>query len=152
PALANLVAAEAGGRRGPELILHVLPGNLPALAAIPAALSLAVGSAVLCKPGAGDRVFPELFAASIRERDAQLGECIAACYWPGGDRACEGVALGAADLVVASGNDATIADLAARARGRFIGHGHRVSFAVVATEIARETTAAHAAAARLAED
>jgi len=130
PSLADLVLREAGERRAPPLILHVLPGNLPALAAIPTALSLAVGAAALLKPGHGDRVFPALFIASIAARDPDLAACVAAPYWSGGDRACEDVAL-AADLTVAAGDDASIADLARRARGRFIGHGHRISFAVV---------------------
>jgi hypothetical protein len=148
PALAERLAAEVGARRGPELILHILPGNLPGLAAIPAALSLAIGSTALLKAGRGDRIFPELFAASIAQRAPELGACVAACYWPGGERACEDVALEAADLVVAAGDDATIEDLAARSRGRFIGHGHRISFAVVT----REVVAAPRAAAALASD
>jgi hypothetical protein len=152
PALAELLAEEVGARRGPELIAHVLPGNLPGLAAIPAALSLAIGSAALLKAGRGDRVFPPLFAASVAERDAGLGACLAPCYWPGGDRACEAVALAAADLVVASGEDATIAELAARMPGRVIGHGHRVSFAVIAREVAVDEGAARHAAELLAED
>ena len=150
--LGELVAAEVGTRRGPPLILHVLPGNLPGLAAIPGALSLAIGSATLLKAGRGDRVFPSLFAASVAECDRELGACVAAAYWPGGARECEEVALAAADLVVASGDDETISSLAARARGRFIGHGHRVSFAVVAHEVADDPDAAGAAAAALAED
>jgi Acyl-CoA reductase (LuxC) len=152
PALADLLAREVGARRGPALILHVLPGNLPGLAAIPTALSLAVGSAALLKAGRGDRVFPSLFAASIAERDPELGACGAAVYWPGGDRDREDMALAAADLVVASGDDATIADLARRVRGRFIGHGHRISFAFVAREVADDPSAALHAAERLAED
>lgn len=131
PALADLVRREAGDRRGPPLILHVLPGNLPGLAAIPAALSLAAGSAALLKPGRGDRAFPALFIASLAARDPPLAACLAAPYWTGGDRSCEDVALAAADLVVAAGDDATIAELARRASGRFIGHGHRISFALV---------------------
>ena len=131
-ALAEIIATEVGTRRGPALILHVLPGNLPGLAAVPAALSLAIGSSAVLKPGRGDRVFPTLFAASLAECDGGLGACVAAPYWPGGTRECEDVALATADLVVAAGDDETIAALAARARGRFIGHGHRISFAVVA--------------------
>ena len=77
---------------------------------------------------------------------------MAACYWPGGARGCEDVALAAADLVVASGDDATISDLAGRARGRFIGHGHRVSFAVVAGEVVADDARALRAAEQLAED
>jgi len=151
-ALAEILATEVGTRRGPALILHVLPGNLPGLAAIPAALSLAIGSSAVLKPGRGDRVFPTLFAASLAECDGGLGACVAAPYWPGGARECEDVALATADLVVASGDDETISALAARARGRFIGHGHRISFAVVAGEVAGDSGAAGAAAAALAED
>lgn len=151
-ALADLLAAEVQGRRGPDLILHILPGNLPGLAAIPAALSLAIGSPALLKAGRGDRVFPALFAASVAERDAELGAGVAACYWPGGAREREEVALAAAGLVVASGDDATIGDLAARARSRFIGHGHRVSFAMVTGEVIAEGASAQRAAEQLAED
>jgi hypothetical protein len=152
PAVADLLAEECGTRRGPALLLHVLPGNLPGLAAIPAVLSLAVGSAVLLKAGRGDRAFPLLFAQSIAECDGQLGACVAATYWPGGERACEDVAMAGSDLVVASGDDVTIAALAARAHGRFIGHGHRVSFAVVAREVLDDDGAVRGAAERLAED
>jgi hypothetical protein len=152
PALTDLVAAEAAGRSAPALILHVLPGNLPGLAAIPAALSLAIGAGALLKAGRGDRVFPSLFASAIRERDAALGDCLAACYWPGGERACEEIALAAADLVVAAGDDRTIAALAARSRGRFIGHGHRISFAVVSGAIAADPARQRRAARSLALD
>ena len=63
--------ASAHGRRalGPPLIVHVLSGNIPGLAAVPVLLSLAVKSAVLIKPAAGDPLFPELLAASIAEVD-----------------------------------------------------------------------------------
>jgi hypothetical protein len=147
PALEELLRREAGDRRGPPIILHVLPGNLPGLAAIPAALSLAVGSTALLKPGRGDRTFPALFIASLAARDPALAACLAAPYWPGGDRACEDVALGGADLVVAAGDDATIDDLAGRARGRFIGHGHRISFALVTAAMAAAPDCAAALAA-----
>jgi hypothetical protein len=150
PALHDLVERQAGARRGPPLILHVLPGNLPGLAAIPAALSLAVGSAALLKPGRGDRAFPALFIESIAARDAALADCLAAAYWPGDDRASGDAALGAADLVVAAGDDTTIADLARRTRGRFIGHGHRLSFAVVSRTLAADQATAAALAADVA--
>lgn len=146
PALAELVAREAGDRHGPPLILHILPGNLPGLAAIPAALSLAIGSAALLKPGRGDRVFPGLFHTSLAAQDAELATALAIHYWPRGDRACEALALEAADLVVAAGDDETIAALAARSRGRFIGHGHRISFAFVTAAAAHEPASAAALA------
>ncbi len=146
PALAALVAREAGTRHGPPLILHILPGNLPGLAAIPAALSLAIGSAALIKPGRGDRVFPALFHASLAAHDRSLADALAVHYWPGDDHTAGALALDTADLVVAAGDDETIAALAARTRGRFIGHGHRISFALVTAAAARERTSAAALA------
>ena len=146
PALAEIVQREAGDRPGPSLVLHILPGNLPGLAAIPAALSLAVGSAALLKPGRGDRVFPSLFIASLAARDPDLARCLAAPYWSGGDRACEDIALAAAEVVIAAGDDATIADLSRRARGRFVGHGHRISFALVTRDASEDPASAAALA------
>jgi hypothetical protein len=136
----------------PNLIVHIVPGNLPGLAAIPVALGLSLKSAVLVKAASGDRVFPALWARSIREIDAELGACVATCYWPGGNRACEEVAFAAADLVVASGDDASVADAKARCTARFIGHGHRMSFAVVTREVLADDGLAEKAAEALAFD
>lgn len=148
PALVEWLGERSSCARAPELTLHVLPSNLPGLAAIPTALSLASGSAALIKAGRGDRVFPALFAASIAEHDAALGAAVAACYWPGGRRQCEEIALAGADAVIAAGSDDAVSDLAARSGPRFAGYGHRVSFAVVA----KDTVAVAAAASALAED
>jgi hypothetical protein len=164
PALARLLDAELGdrhrldaapgGRRanGPGLVAHLLPGNLPGLAAIPVALTLALKAAALVKAGRGDRVSPFLLAESMATTDAELAECVAPLYWPGGDRGHEDVVFAAADLLVAYGDDATIADARARRQGPFIGHGHRVSFAVVTSEMANDPADADRAAAALALD
>jgi len=154
-AVGRLLDGELGGRRsveelsGTPLIVHVLSGNIPALAAAPIVLSLAIGSAALVKRSHGDPVFPPLLVESIKEVDAHLAECVAAVYWMGGRLDVETVAFGAADLVVASGSDATIADIENRVPGRFIGHGHRISFAAIARESLDD---ALAAAQRLAYD
>jgi len=159
PNLRNLLDNEIGSAwRGtrptgaPDLIAHVLPGNLAGLAAIPVALSLSLKSAALVKAASGDRIFPLLWARSIGEVDPELGACVAACYWPGGDRSCEEVAFAAADLVVASGEDASIEDIRARCRGRFIGHGHRFSFAVLTREVLSDEAKLEVAADALALD
>lgn len=136
----------------PRLILHVLSGNIPATAAVPIATSLAVKSAALVKAASGDRVFPSLFQRSIAEVDPELGSAVAACYWVGGNRACENVAFAAADLVVASGSDASIADARTRCPGRFIGHGHKVSFALVTSDVLDDEEAATRTADSLALD
>ena len=142
------------GRRalGPPVILHVLSGNIPGLAAVPVLLSLAVKSTVIVKPAMGDPLFPELLAASIAEVDAQLADCVCIAPWRGGDTAVEAVAFRDADLVVASGSDAAIAAIRARVAGRFIGHGHKISFAVVGREALADDAAARDLARRLAYD
>lgn len=137
---------------GPPLICHVLSGNIPGLAAAPILLSLLLKSAVLVKSAAGDPIFPALLAQSIVEVDPELAACLLVTYWRGGDRDIEAVALESADVVVASGSDAAIAALASRARGRFIGHGHKVSFAVIGRECLHDTRSADALAQRLAYD
>lgn len=164
PAPQRLLDEELGDRRmldgfargrfaaGPALILHILPGNLPALAAAPIVLSVAIKSSALVKAARADRVFPALFARSLAAVDSELGACVATCYWTGGDRDPEARAFAAADLVVASGSDAALADIRARCASRFIGHGHRVSFAVVAAEVLRSSETARSAARALALD
>ncbi len=142
------------GRRaiGPDLILHVMSGNIPGLAAAPMLLSLAVKSPILMKSAAGDPIFAALFAASISEIDEELGRCLLVTHWRGGDPAIEEVAFAEADLVVASGSDAAIAAIAPRVSGRFIGHGHKVSFAAIARECLADEPAARLLAGRLAYD
>jgi hypothetical protein len=143
-----------GGRRayGPELMAHVLAGNIPGMVIGPVCLSLAIKAAVLVKPAAGDPLFPTLFARSISDVDAELGRCILVAQWHRGDRAIEEIVFSSADLVVASGSDAAIAAIAARVPGRFIGHGHRISFAAIARESLSGATAARELARRLAYD
>jgi hypothetical protein len=163
-AIATLLDAELGDRRlldevcdgrralGPPLIAHILPGNIPGLAAAPMLLSLAVKSTALVKTAAGDPAFAALFAASIAEADPELGRCLAVTHWRGGNDAVEAVALTAADLVVASGTDAAMAALAARGARRFIGHGHKISCALVGAERLADAEAATELARRLAYD
>jgi hypothetical protein len=154
-AVACLLDRELGSRvtvdrtGGPPLILHVLSGNIPALAAAPLILSLAIKSAVMVKASHDDRVFPSLFIESLRAVDPQLAQCAAALYWPGGRLDLESAAFGAVDLVVASGRDATVADIKRRVPRRFIGHGHRISFAAVTREAIED---AGGVAKRLAYD
>jgi hypothetical protein len=162
--LGALLDAELGDRRvlddmpagkhaaAPPLIAHVMSGNIPGLAAAPVLLSVVLKSAVLVKAAAGDPVFPALLAESIGEVDAEMARCVLVTYWRGGDQKIETAALGSADLVVASGSDAAIAALASRAPRRFIGHGHKVSFAAVCNECLHDHESAEEMARRLAYD
>lgn len=161
--IGKLLDAELGDRRvldracagralGPPLIVHVLSGNIPGLAAVPVLLTLALKSAVLIKPAAGDPLFPQLLAASIAAIDAELGQCVLVAPWRGGDTEVEAIVFREADLVVASGSDAAIAAVQARVARRFIGHGHKISFAVIGRECLADDAAAQRLARHLAYD
>ena len=54
--------------------------------------------------------------------------------WPGGNAPLEEIAFGCADVVIASGSDKSLAAIRPQVRGKFIGYGHKVSFAVIAKE------------------
>lgn len=114
----------------PESITHYLAGNLPGLGIAPTLLSLAVGAVPLVKCAAGDPFLPAALARRIAAIDPDLGRCLVVHDWRGGDGAFDHFAL-AAPLTLAMGSDTTLASLAKRAEGRFIGHGHKLSFAVV---------------------
>ena len=152
----SLYAAELRGdsRRTPipaELIVHILSGNLPGLGAVAMHLSLAIGSAALLKTAAGDPLSAALWAQTIAQADPELGDCLAVTYWPGGSEV-EAAIFNVADVVVASGSDAAIAAIATRVRGRFCGHGHRISFAVIGKECLDDAERANTVAAGLARD
>lgn len=134
---------QQGGRR---LIVHVLPSNLPGHAAIPSALTLLLRCGGLLKSGRDDRVFAPLWVESICALDPEVGACLEPVYWAGAVPAgALEAALAGAGLVVASGGDAAMADLARRcavAAIPFIGHGHRISAALVVGDAIERRTAA----------
>lgn len=141
------------GRRahGPRVITHILSGNIPGLGFAPIALALALRSAVLVKSAAGDPYSAAAFARSIAAVDPDLGRCVVVHDWRGGDPNLDPVAL-AANVVVASGSDQAIASLASSSRGRFFGHGHKVSFAFIDRAVLDDPVAARKAARGLALD
>lgn len=139
-------------KEAPEILLHVLPGNLPGLAAWPVFLTLAVGAAAIVKPGAGDPLFPHLLVESLHRVSPVLAAAVWVLPWKGGDAGVEELVFGAADAVVAQGRDATMAALAARVPDKLVAYGERVSFAWVGREITEDVQAMREAARRVAYD
>jgi acyl-CoA reductase LuxC len=87
----------------------------------------------LVKCSSGDPLMPVLFARSLARHDPELGECLAAVRWRGGDEAVEAAAFESVDVIEAFGHDDTLESIASRlpAGRRLVRHGHKVSFAVV---------------------
>jgi hypothetical protein len=130
-ALEGLLAAEFrdpgvldGFRPGPEgrrvtaagypLTFHLGAGAIPGVAATSLIRALLVKSAVLLKPGRGDRALPMAFAQGLLEVDPELSGAVAVRYWPGTDdptglgTSITEIALAAADLVVVYGSNDTV--------------------------------------------
>jgi len=125
---------------GPGLLVCIFSGNVPGIPAFDLALSLALKSACLARPAAGEPVFAHLFARSVREVDELMGRCLAVTRWDKG----ETWPYAQAGAVLAYGSDPTIAAIKLQVPPgvHFVGHGHRLSFALVARAAATPETAA----------
>ena len=130
--------ASRGSHRatGPALTTHIFSGNVPGLPAISLIHGLLVKSANLGKPASEEPVFPALFARSIAAVNPKLAASVAILPWAGGDTAVEAAAFSASEAVIAYGSEASVENIRGRVPPdvRFVGHGHRVSFAVVGRE------------------
>lgn len=138
---------EHGGERaaraiGSELLAHVAGGALPNPTLLSMILGLLVRSAQFVKCPSGGALIPRLLAHSIYAVDPKLGACMELGVWSGGDAQLEDALFSHATCVTATGSDETLAAVRSRLPGhvRFVGYGHRVSFAYVTAEMLSEFT------------
>lgn len=119
--------------RGPELLAHFAPGNLPCPTWLGMIHGLLIGSAQFIKCAQGAAFLPRMFAHSLYAAHPKLGACLELAVWPGGREDLESPLLAQADCVMATGSDKTLAAIRHRmpAHARFVGHGHRVSFGYI---------------------
>jgi len=144
-ALRALAARELGAARdesatggagtwhfGFPLTAVVLAGVIPMPTLLALLAPLVLGSPVLARPARHDPVTAALLARALAEVDPGLGVCLELLDGAGHEDAAMASFLDA-DCVVATGSDETVATLAARVRPprRFVGHGHRLSLAVL---------------------
>ena len=132
--------------------MHITAGNLPSPALSAMVLGVLARSAQFVKCASGTSLLPRLFAHSLYEVEPKLGACLEVAEWRGGSRHLEKAVFDEADCVTATGSDETLAAIRQRlpATARFLGYGHRVSFAFVTGGVlsglnARRTAAAAAA-------
>jgi hypothetical protein len=156
-ALLRLAAREQGDAQaqdgasqlslGFETCAVVLAGAIPMPTLQALVAPLALRTPVLAKPASRDPVSAELVARSLAEVDPELGACVAVAPLSRADVAAQGALL-EADCVVAYGDDASVASLAARTAPtrRFVAHGHRLSVALLGPEATRGAALRDAAA------
>jgi len=117
----------------PELLAHVTAGRLPNPVLMSIILGVLTRSAQFVKCASGAAFLPRLFAHSLHQAEPKLGACLEIAEWPGGNIELESALFEEADCVTATGSDETLAAIRQRlpAKTRFLGYGHRVSFAFV---------------------
>jgi len=136
----------------PELLVHIAAGNLPSPTLAAMVLGALVRSAQFVKCASGTSLLPRLFAHSLYQAEPKLGACLEVAEWRGGNADLEEVLFHETDCVTTTGNDETLAAIRQRLplKVRFLGYGHRVSFAYVAgvvlTGLNARKVAGHAAA------
>lgn len=114
-----------------RLVVHVMAGNIPALAAVPMVLGVVAKQATVIKPASGDPLFPYLFEQSLRALDPELAAAVSVISWRGGASKAEETVFAEADVVVAMGGADAMSALHARLGKRVRAYGPRLSFAVV---------------------
>lgn len=127
----------SGLATGPELLMHIAAGNIPNPTWTSLALGLLTRSAQLVKCARRASYLPRLFAHSLYDADHKLGSCLEIAEWAGGQVDLEDAVIAEADCVTATGSDETLAAVRTRVGGkaRFLGYGHRVSFAFIAADV-----------------
>ena len=129
---------------GPELLVHIVAGNVPNPTVMSLTLGLLLRSAQFVKCASGASFLPRLFAHSLYETDRKLASCIEIASWPGGAMEWEAPLFAEASCLTATGSDETLAAIRVRlpSRVRFVGYGQRVSFSYITREILRDDTIA----------
>jgi hypothetical protein len=134
----RLDSAAPGMVSGFDTTALFLAGAIPMPTLLALIAPLALRSPVLAKVASRDPVTPRQVARSIAECDALLGECVA-CVEFARDDGGSSDALLAADCIVATGSDATVAAIGARVAPprRLVAYGHRLSVAAIGSAALR---------------
>ena len=136
---------------GPPLLGHIWAGNVPAIPLWSIVCGLLVKSGNIGKVSSAEPLFATWFAELLAEVAPELAGCLAVVWWQGGDSKPEQALLQAADMTLAYGSNASLAAIQSRMpQGkRFLGFGHKVSFAMIsaaALDPAKVAETAHRAA------
>jgi hypothetical protein len=146
-ALRELWDGEAGaGAVGFETTSVLLAGAIPMPTLLALLAPLVLRSGVLARPASRDLLTARVVADSVRARDPLLADALAVIEFDHGDPGAVAAFL-AADCVVATGSDATVAVVTEQTRGALVTRGHRLSVAVLG-----DGTDAEAATRALAVD
>lgn len=119
---------------GPDLLVHVWAGNVPGLPLWSMVAGLLVKAGSIGKVPSGEPLFAGWFAQLLVKIEPRLTDCLAVVWWKGGDTAREDALLKQADTVLAYGGNESLTELRKHVpiTTRYLPHGHKVSFGMVA--------------------
>lgn len=136
---------------GPELLVHVWAGNVPALSLWSFVSGLLVKAGAIGKISTAEPIFASLLARLLAEVEPRWADCFAVVWWQGGDDDVERCVFIEADVVLAYGGNTALQAMQDRmpVTTRFLPHGHKLSFGMVsnaALSVLRGQATARAAA------
>jgi hypothetical protein len=120
---------------GPELLVHVWAGNVPALSMWSFVSGLLVKAGSIGKISSAEPIFATLFARLLAEIEPRWADCFAVVWWPNeSDLVPTTFAL--ADVVLAYGGNPALQAMQAHVpvTTRFLPHGHKMSLGMIAAE------------------
>ena len=117
---------------GPDLLVHVWAGNVPALPMWSWISALLVKAGSIGKVASAEPVFATLLARLLVELEPRWADCFAVVWWPSG-AGHERTAFALADTVLAYGGNEALQAMQAHVpvTTRFLAHGHKLSFGMV---------------------
>lgn len=138
----------------PELSVAVLAATVPTLAFEAIVESLLLRSPLLLRPSSRDLLTTTVLLDQLRDRAPALAPFVAGVHWPRSCQRTSRAVLGQADLVQVWGDDDTVRTLERLVppSTRFVGHGHRVSCAVIGPHEGGDAPVAGALARSIALD
>ena len=131
-------AAKGGAVRafGPHLLVHSWAGNVPALSLWSLICGLLTKSPAIGKLASAEPLFASWFARLLAEVHPPLADCLAVVWWRGAGGEEADALYAQADTVLAYGGNHTLDALRQRlpVTTRFLPHGHKLGFGMVAKE------------------
>lgn len=132
-----------GQALGPQQLVHLWAGNVPALPLWSLVCGLLVKAGNVGKLASAEPVFATVFVQTLIEVEPSWCDALALLWWPGGDIEREAAALAQAERVIAYGGDATLSALQQRLPDGVtcLAHGHKIGVGLIGKEA---LTARHA--------
>lgn len=131
---------------GPELLVHVWAGNVPALPMWSFVAGLLVKAGSIGKVASAEPLFASVYARLLADIEPRWADCFAVLWWPN-DAPTQRTAYQSAQVVLAYGGNAALQAVQDQipVTTRFLPHGHKISLGVVSAQALTVFHAAHVA-------